>query len=116
MVLLKLIERATHLLSASNYVTYGDVRSVFLGLQEHLIQYVNNQDFSQYAMAQLIYQKLADYRPILNKSSQISSLLNLRVKLSAFKNNIKIDKVKDLILGLNGYSSTSALTLTLTTT
>ncbi len=115
MVLLELIERATRLLSASNYVTHGDVRSVFLGLQEHLIQYVNNQDFSQHAMAQLIYQKLTDYWPILDKSSQISSLLDLRVKLSAFKNDSEIEEVKDLILGLNGYSSTSASTLASTT-
>ena len=115
MVLLELIERATRLLSASNYVTHGDVRSVFLGFQEHLIQYVNNQDFSQHAMAQLIYQKLTDYWPILDKSSQISSLLDLRVKLSAFKNDSEIEEVKDLILGLNGYSSTSASTLASTT-
>ncbi len=115
MVLLEPIERATHLLSASNYVTHGDVRSVFLGLQEHLIQYVNNQDFSQHAMAQLIYQKLTDYWPILDKSSQISSLLDLRVKLSAFKNDSEIEEVKDLILDLNRYSSTSASTLASTT-
>jgi len=51
----------------------------------------------------------------LDKSSQISSLLDLRVKLSAFKNDSEIEEVKDLILGLNGYSSTSASTLASTT-
>ena len=116
MVLLEPIERATLLLSASNYVTHGDVRSVFLGLQEHLIQYMDNQDFSQYKMAQLIYQKLADYWPILDESSQISSLLDPRIKLSAFKDDFQINKAKDLIAGLNGYSSASASTSTTVST
>ena len=66
-------------------------------------------------MAQLIYQKLADYWPILDESSQISSLLDPRVKLSAFKDDIEINKAKDLILGLNGYFSISTSTSDLTT-
>ena len=76
---------------------------------------MNNQDFSQCRMAQLIYQKLADYCPILDESSQISSLLDPRVKLSAFKDDIETNKAKDLILGLNGYFSTSASTSDSTT-
>ena len=41
MLLLQPFERGTILLSGSNYPTHGDVRSVFLGLQEHLMKYKN---------------------------------------------------------------------------
>ncbi|CAG8680983.1 14554_t:CDS:2, partial [Funneliformis mosseae] len=101
MNLLKLIERATCLLSASNYAIHGDIRSVFLGIQEHLIQYKNDDEFSQCIIANAIYQKLEDYLPTLDKSSQISSLLDPRVKLSEFKGENEINKAKDLILKLN---------------
>jgi hypothetical protein len=77
MVLLEPIERATLLLSASNYVTHGDVRSVFLGLQEHLIQYMDNQDFSQHKMAQLIYQKLADIHQLQHQLQQLYQQMKL---------------------------------------
>ncbi|CAG8565240.1 16250_t:CDS:2 [Funneliformis mosseae] len=100
MNLLKPIERATCLLSASNYVTH-----------EHLIQYKNDDEFSQCIMANAIYQKLEDYLPILDKSSQISSLLDLRVKLSVFKGENEINKAKDLILKLNGYLLTFTSTI-----
>jgi len=37
MTILKLFEHATRLLSASNYLMHGDIRFVFLSLQEHLL-------------------------------------------------------------------------------
>jgi hypothetical protein len=116
MILLEPIERATRLLSASNYATHGDIRSVFLGIQEYLIQHMNDNDFSQHAMAQLIYKKLADYWPILDESSQIFSLLDPRVKLSAFKDDNEINRAKNSILGLSGYSLTSESTSASTST
>ena len=111
MNLLKLIECATCLLSASNYATHSDIQSVFLGIQEHLIQYKNDDEFSQCIMANAIYQKLEDYLPILDELSQISSLLDLRAKLSVFKGENEINKAKDLILKLNGYLLTSTSTI-----
>ncbi|CAG8744275.1 16282_t:CDS:1, partial [Funneliformis mosseae] len=111
MNLLKPIERATYLLSASNYATHGNIRSVFLGIQEYLIQYKNDDKFSQCIMANAIYQKSEDYLPILDESSQISSLLDPRAKLYAFKSENEINKAKDLILKLNGYLLTSTSTI-----
>ena len=61
MVLLRPIERATRFLSASTYPTHGDVRFIFLSIQEHLIRHKNNSTFSQKLMANTIYQKLEQY-------------------------------------------------------
>jgi hypothetical protein len=55
MVLLSPIERATHLLSASSYPTYSDVWFIFLSIQEHLFQYINDKSFSQHIVADAIY-------------------------------------------------------------
>ena len=65
---------------------------------------MNDNNFSQHAMVQLIYKKLVDYQPILDESSQISSLLDPRVKLSVFKDDNKINRAKNSILDLSGYS------------
>ena len=46
MILLEPIEHAICLLFASNYATHEDVYSVFLGIQEYLIQHMNDNDFS----------------------------------------------------------------------
>ncbi|CAG8839904.1 8670_t:CDS:2, partial [Cetraspora pellucida] len=58
MVLLEPIECATRLLSASSYPTHGDVRFVFLGIQDHLSRYKDDTNFSQKQVANAIYQKL----------------------------------------------------------
>ncbi|EXX61653.1 hypothetical protein RirG_169170 [Rhizophagus irregularis DAOM 197198w] len=104
MVLLSPIERATRLLSASSYPTHGDVRFVFLGIQEHLSRYINDESFSQHIVADAIYQKLSNYWPIMSESSQISSLLDPRVKFSAFEDEIEKTNAKNLILNLAGYA------------
>src|SRR5688500_16531791 len=104
MVLLSPIERATRLLSASSYPTHGDVRFVFLGIQEHLSRYISDEDFSQHTVADAIYQKLSDYWPVMSESSQISSLLDPRVKFSAFENEIERASAKNLVLDLTEYS------------
>ena len=110
MVLLSPIECATRLLSASSYPTHGDVRFIFLSIQEHLSRYMNNDDFSQCMVAKLIYQKLSNYWPIMSESSQISSLLDPRVKFSAFENETEKSNAKNLLLDLTEYSSTSSIT------
>jgi len=109
MVLLIPIERATRLLSASNYPTHGDIRFVFLGIQDHLSQYVNDESFSQRIVADAIYQKLRNYWPILSEASQISSLLDPRVKFSAFEDEIERTSAKNSVLNLTEYSSSSPL-------
>ncbi|CAG8439449.1 12740_t:CDS:2 [Funneliformis mosseae] len=62
-------------------------------------------------MTNAIYQKLEDYLPILDELLQISSLLYLRAKLFAFKDENEINKVKDLILkqlqNNNNFTSTT---------
>ncbi|RGB33274.1 hypothetical protein C1646_761867 [Rhizophagus diaphanus] len=104
MVLLSPIECATRLLSASSYPTHGDVRFVFLGIQEHLSRYINDESFSQHIVADAIYQKLSNYWPIMSESSQISSLLDPRVKFSAFEDEIEKTNAKNLILNLARYA------------
>ena len=105
MIILKPFERATRLLSASNYPTHGDVRFVFLGLQEHLLQHMDT-DFSPDTVAGAIYQKLDTYWSIMDEASQISSLLDPRTKLSAFKDEVEKTRAKNLVLNLAGYSVT----------
>ncbi|CAB4424695.1 unnamed protein product [Rhizophagus irregularis] len=108
MVLLSLIERATRLLSASSYPTHGDIRFIFLGIQEHLSRYISDESFSQSTVANAIYQKLSDYWPIMSESSQISSLLDPRVKFSAFNDEIERNNAKNLVLNFTEYSSSSS--------
>src|ERR1700722_16871351 len=115
MVLLSPIKRATCLFSASSYPTHGDIRFIFLGIQEHLSQYINDESFSQCIVADAIYQKLYNYWPIISESSQISSLLDLRVKFSAFENVIERSDAKNLVLNLTEYSSSSPLLAKTTT-
>ncbi|EXX76993.1 hypothetical protein RirG_027890 [Rhizophagus irregularis DAOM 197198w] len=43
MVLLSLIECATRLLSAFSYPTHGNVRFIFLSIQEHLSRYISDE-------------------------------------------------------------------------
>ena len=116
MVLLSPIERATRLLSASSYPTHGDIRFVFLGIQEHLSRYINDESFSQCTVAVAIYQKLSNYWPIISESSQISLLLDPRVKFSAFEDEIERAGAKNLVLNLTEYSSSPSPLLAETTT
>ena len=78
---------------------------VFLGIQDHLSNYINDENFSQKAIARSIYQKLSSYWPIMDESSRISSLLDPRIKLSAFENEDEKQKAKDLVTNLTGYSA-----------
>src|SRR4051812_9372583 len=105
MILLGPIERATRFLSASSYPTHGDVRLILIGIQEHLSQYMNDNDFLQHMVANSIYQKLTSYWPIMSESSQISALLDPRVKFSAFNSESEKSNAKNLILNLTQYST-----------
>ncbi|POG72301.1 hypothetical protein GLOIN_2v1170152 [Rhizophagus irregularis DAOM 181602=DAOM 197198] len=56
-------------------------------------------------VADAIYQKISNYWPIMSESSQISSLLDPRVKFSAFEDEIEKVNAKNLVLNLTEYSS-----------
>ncbi|CAB4385408.1 unnamed protein product [Rhizophagus irregularis] len=79
MVLLSPIERAIRFLSAFSYPTHD-----------------------------AIYQKLSNFWPIMSESSQLSSLLDPRVKFSAFENEIERTNAKNLALNLTKYSPPSS--------
>ena len=115
MVLLIPIKCATCLLSASSYPTHGDIRFIFLGIQHHLSQYANDENFSQHIVTDAIYQKLSNYWPIMSDASQISSLLDLRMKFSAFEDEIEKANAKNSVLNLTEYSSSSPLLAETTT-
>ncbi|CAH1770129.1 11760_t:CDS:2, partial [Entrophospora sp. SA101] len=76
-VLLEPIEHATKLLSASSYSTHD--------LETHY----NDDEFTQPMIANSIHHKLEEYWPFLDITSQISSILDPRCKLSAFKDDEK---------------------------
>jgi hypothetical protein len=98
--MLEPIEHATKLLSASSYCTHGDVRFCFLSILEDLETHYNNDEFTQPMIANSTHHKLEEYWPFLDTSSQISSILDPRCKLSAFKEGERED-VKNLILQLS---------------
>jgi hypothetical protein len=83
---------------------YGDVQFIFLSIQKYLSRYIDDESFLQHIVADAIYQKLSNYWPIMSKSSQISLLLDPRVKFFAFEDEIKKANAKNLILNLTKYS------------
>jgi len=116
MILLIPIERATRLLSASNYPTHGDIQVIFLGIQAHLARYMNNEEFSEHLMADAIYRKLDEYWSFMNNSSQISAVLDPRTKLSVFSTEEQKNDVKNSIIHLTEYfTSTSSTSTTIMT-
>ncbi|CAB5355605.1 unnamed protein product [Rhizophagus irregularis] len=115
MLLLEPIEHGTCFLSGSSYPTHGDFRFVFLGIQEHLTRYINDDNFSQKEMADSIYQKLDEYWPIMDSNSCISAVLDPRTKLSVFLTDTEKNKVKDTINNLAKYYSTTTSTASSTT-
>jgi len=76
----------------------------------------SNEEFTQSTVANNIYHKLKKYWLIVNESSQISALLDLRIKLIAFDNDDKKKKFKDLILELIKYYKVSQVQITDNTT
>ncbi|CAG8727553.1 20894_t:CDS:2 [Rhizophagus irregularis] len=89
MVLLSPIERVIRFLSAFSYPTHGDIRFVFSAFRNIYLD-ISDERFSQHA----IYQKLSNHWPIMSESSQLSSLLDPRVKFSAFENEIERTNAK----------------------
>ena len=69
---------------------------------------MNDENFSQKMMANSIYQKLEEYWPIMDISSQISAALDSRTKLSVFSELEKFN-IKNSINNLPGYSSQSTI-------
>jgi len=72
------------LLSASSYPTISDVRFYFLGIQEHLKDYVAKQEFSQVELASKILQKIEQYWNVVDSSTLVATVLDPRIKLILF--------------------------------
>ncbi|CAB5359629.1 unnamed protein product [Rhizophagus irregularis] len=83
MVLLSPIERVIRFLSAFSYPTHGDIRVCFPTIHAYFL-----------IVTDAIYQKLSNHWPIMSESSQLSSLLDPRVKFSAFENEIERTNAK----------------------
>ena len=78
------MEKATVLLSASSYPTISDVRFYFLGIQEHLSDYIIKQGFSQNELALKILQKIEQYWNVVDSSTLVATVLDPRIKLTLF--------------------------------
>ncbi len=72
------------LLSASSYPTISDVRFLFLGIQQHLNDYIEKQGFSQSALASSILQKIDQYWEVVDSSTLVAAVLDPRTKLTLF--------------------------------
>ncbi|GBC06554.1 hypothetical protein RclHR1_06910001 [Rhizophagus clarus] len=84
LTLLEPLEKATVLLSASSYPTISDVRFLFLGIQQHLNDYIGKEGFSQSEVASLILQKIDQYWEVVDSSTLASIVLDPRTKLTLF--------------------------------
>ena len=69
----------------------GDTRLVFLGIQVHLENFANDENFSQRTMAASISCKIKDYWMIMDGASTVSAILDPRSKLSVFSDESKQD-------------------------
>jgi hypothetical protein len=82
--LLEPLEKATVLLSAASYPTISDVRFSFIGIQQHLDDYIGKSGFSQSELASSIYQKIDQYWEIVDSSTLVATVLDPRTKLTLF--------------------------------
>jgi len=78
------LEKATILLSASSHPTISDVRFSFLGIQQHLDDYIGNPEFSQSELASSILQKINQYWTIVDSATLVATVLDPRTKLTLF--------------------------------
>ncbi|CAG8458855.1 16676_t:CDS:2 [Cetraspora pellucida] len=81
-------------------------------INDYLSRYKDDANFSQNQVATAIYQKLEKYWPILDENSQISTLLDPRTKLTAFRDLNEKTKAINLVSNLQGYSIVSNSTPT----
>src|SRR6266540_2545502 len=83
-VLLKLIYKATKILSSSLYPTVSDIRLTFAGILRHIELYINDHLMEESMIADSIRKKLDNYWQILNTSTTILIILNPSSKLLTF--------------------------------
>ena len=97
------------LLSASSYPTISDVRFYFLGIQEHLNDYVVKQGFSQCELASKILQKIEQYWNVVDSSTLVATVLDPRIKLTLFaegeESTNAVNVVRNLLPEYNGSPS-----------
>ncbi|CAG8785098.1 14292_t:CDS:2, partial [Cetraspora pellucida] len=96
LTLLEPIEAATKLLSATLYPTIGDIRLVFLSIQDFLDSYIGQEEYYQNMVAASMYQKIEEYWNIMDKPSIVFAVLDPHAKLKIF-NKIKIVNVKSAV-------------------
>ena len=72
------------MLSASSYPTISDVRFLFLGIQQHLDDYIRKLEFSQNELASSILQKIDQYWEIVDSSTLVATVLDPHTKLTLF--------------------------------
>ncbi len=82
--MLEPLEKATVLLLASSYPTISDIRFSFIGIQQHLDDYIRKSEFSQNELASSIYQKIDQYWEIVDSSTIVATVLDPRTKLTLF--------------------------------
>ncbi|CAG8557846.1 2183_t:CDS:2, partial [Dentiscutata heterogama] len=100
LILMKLLEKTTKLLSTSSYPTIVDVRLVFDSIQEYLNNYVESDKSSQYILAASINKKIGEYKDIIDNTTIVVTILNLQTKLSLFEvgqqTSNAINKVREI--------------------
>ncbi|CAB5365207.1 unnamed protein product [Rhizophagus irregularis] len=84
LILLEPLEKATVLLSASSYPTISDIRFLFLGIQQHLDDYIGEEGFSQSEVASSILEKIKQYWEVVDSSTIVATILDPRTKLTLF--------------------------------
>ena len=117
MILLNPMEKATKLLSAARYPTWGLIRRVFLGLQVFLKRYVEDVTFSECIMASSMLQKIEEYWTILDDLSMVSTVLDSRYKLVDFPEGEKtISAINTIRMLIDSYlANDTSITLNLST-
>ncbi|CAG8642106.1 592_t:CDS:2 [Acaulospora morrowiae] len=83
-ILLEPMYMVTILLSGCTYITMSDIQLAFLGIFDHLNTIIRDSE-TQYLIADSIRVKLKKYWNILDTSSIISTILDLRSKLLTFE-------------------------------
>jgi len=62
----------------------SDIRFSFLGIQQHLDDYIGKSDFSQNELVASILQKIDQYWKIVDSSTLVATVLDPRTKLTLF--------------------------------
>ena len=79
------LEKTTIILSGSSYPTIADVRYFFNEIKAHLKHCIEEDGFDQYVLADSINHKINEYWTIIDDTTTVAALLDLRNKNSVFE-------------------------------